>query len=97
MLKKRKKNLKRKRNLKNLLNSILSAEDKVACAQENAKTKKLRPSPDMMPIIEAANAGDEAALVAALNARMATLDTLDQAFRKLLGETYDYSLAAYNA
>ncbi|MBQ8556801.1 MAG: alanine--tRNA ligase, partial [Clostridia bacterium] len=45
-------------NTKALLESILNAGDKVACAQENAKTKKLRPSPDMMPIIEAANAGD---------------------------------------
>ena len=32
-----------------LLESILSADDIVACANENAQTKKLRPSPDMMP------------------------------------------------
>lgn len=79
-------------NTRNLLNSILTAEDKIACAQENAKTKKLRPSPDMMPIIEAANAGDEAALVAALNARMATLDTLDGRSAFKLYDTFGFPI-----
>ena len=79
-------------NTKALLNSILNAEDKIACAQENAKTKKLRPSPDMMPIIEAANAGDEAALVAALNARMATLDTLDGRSAFKLYDTFGFPI-----
>ncbi len=79
-------------NTKALLESILNAEDKVACAQENAKTKKLRPSPDMMPIIEAANAGDEAALVAALNARMATLDTLDGRSAFKLYDTFGFPI-----
>ncbi len=79
-------------NTRALLESILSAEDKVACAQENAKTKKLRPSPDMMPIIEAANAGDEAALVAALNARMATLDTLDGRSAFKLYDTFGFPI-----
>ena len=79
-------------NTKALLESILNAEDKVACAQENAKTKKLRPSPDMMPIIEAANAGDEAVLVAALNARMATLDTLDGRSAFKLYDTFGFPI-----
>ena len=79
-------------NTKALLNSILTAEDKIACAQENAKTKKLRPSPDMMPIIEAANAGDEIALVAALNARMATLDTLDGRSAFKLYDTFGFPI-----
>ena len=79
-------------NTKALLNSILTAEDKIACAQENARTKKLRPSPDMMPIIEAAGAGDEAALVAALNARMATLDTLDGRSAFKLYDTFGFPI-----
>lgn len=79
-------------NTKALLESILNAEDKVACAQENAKTKKLRPSPDMMPIIEAAGAGDEAALVATLNARMATLDTLDGRSAFKLYDTFGFPI-----
>ncbi len=79
-------------NTRALLESILNAEDKVACAQENAKTKKLRPSPDMMPIIEAANAGDENALVAALNARMATLSVLDGRSAFKLYDTYGFPI-----
>ncbi len=77
-------------NTKALLESILNAEDKVAFAKEMAKTKKLRPSPDMMPIIEAANAGDEAALIAALNARMATLTVLDGRSAFKLYDTYGF-------
>ena len=79
-------------NTRALLEGILSAEDKVAVAQENAKTKKLRPSPDMMPIIEAANAGDEAALVAALNARLQTLDTLDGRSAFKLYDTFGFPI-----
>jgi alanyl-tRNA synthetase len=40
-----------------MLESILAAEDGTALARELAASKKLRPSPDMMPIIEAAKAG----------------------------------------
>ncbi len=79
-------------NTKNLLNNILSAEDKVATAAELAKTKKLRPSPDMMPIIEAAAAGDEAALVAAVNTRMSTLDTLDGRSAFKLYDTFGFPI-----
>ena len=79
-------------NTKALLENILAAEDKIAFAQEMAKTKKLRPSPDMMPIIEAANAGDEAALVAALIARMATLDTLDGRSAFKLYDTFGFPI-----
>ncbi len=77
-------------NLKALLESILNAEDKIAFAQEMAQVKKLRPSPDMMPIIEAANAADEAALVAAVNARMASLNVLDGRSAFKLYDTYGF-------
>lgn len=75
-----------------LLESILSAGDIVACANENAQTKKLRPSPDMMPIIEAAKAGDAAAVKAAIEARLSTLAVMDgrSAFR--LYDTYGYPI-----
>ena len=79
-------------NTRALLESILNAEDKAAFARELAQQKKLRPSPDMLPIIEAANAGDEAALVAALNARMATLDTLDGRSAFKLDDTYGFPI-----
>ena len=79
-------------NTKALLDSILAAGDKAAFARELAQQKKLRPSPDMMPIIDAANAGDEAALVAALQARMATLDTLDGRSAFKLYDTYGFPI-----
>ena len=77
-------------NTKALLESILTAEDKVAKAQELAQVKKLRPSPDMMPIIEAAGAADEAALVAAVEARMASLNVLDGRSAFKLYDTYGF-------
>ena len=79
-------------NTKALLESILSAEDKVAFAQEMAKVKKLRPSPDMMPIIEAANAADEAALIAAVETRMASLSVLDGRSAFKLYDTYGFPI-----
>ena len=79
-------------NTKALLESILTAEDKVAKAQELAQTKKLRPSPDMMPIIEAANAADEAALVAAVETRMASLNVLDGRSAFKLYDTYGFPI-----
>ena len=44
----------------------------------------------MLPIIEAANAGDEAALVAAVNARMASLTVLDGRSAFKLYDTYGF-------
>ncbi len=79
-------------NTRATLNAILAAEDKVALAQEMAQTKKLRPSPDMMPIIEAAKAGDEAALLAAVNARLETLSTMDGRSAFKLYDTYGFPI-----
>ena len=79
-------------NTRALLESILNAEDKTAFAREMAQTKKLRPSPDMMPIIEAANAGDENALVAAVNARMESLNVLDGRNAFKLYDTYGFPI-----
>ena len=79
-------------NTKALLESILNAEDKVFKAQELAQTKKLRPSPDMMPIIEAANAGNLEALEAAVATRMASLDTLDGRSAFKLYDTYGFPI-----
>ena len=79
-------------NTRATLNAILAAEDKVALAQEYAQTKKLRPSPDMMPIIEAAKAGDEAALVAAVNTRLDTLTTMDGRSAFKLYDTYGFPI-----
>ena len=70
------------------LESILSAENKLAQAQEYVQTKKLRPSPDMLPIIEAANAGDEAAVAAAVKARMESLSMMDGRSAFKLYDTY---------
>ena len=79
-------------NTRNILEAVLNAENKVALAQEYAQTKKLRPSPDMMPIIEAAKAGDEAALVEAVNARLATLSVMDGRSAFKLYDTYGFPI-----
>jgi len=79
-------------NTKALLESILTHADPVAFAQENAKTKKLRPSPDMLPIIEAANNGDKGALVSAINARLSSLSTLDGRSAFKLYDTYGFPI-----
>ena len=79
-------------NTKATLEAILAADDKVALAQEYAKVKKLRPSPDMMPIIEAAKAGDEAALVEAVNARLSTLSVMDGRSAFKLYDTYGFPI-----
>ena len=79
-------------NTRATLESILSADDKLALAQEYAKTKKLRPSPDMLPIIEAANGGDEAALVAAVKARMESLSVMDGRSAFKLYDTYGFPI-----
>ena len=75
-----------------LLENILQAENPVAMAQELAASKKLRPSPDMMPIIEAANAGKSEALTTALKARLETLNTLDGRSAFKLYDTYGFPI-----
>ena len=75
-----------------LLQSILDAGDKVAFANEQAASKKLRPSPDMLPIIEAAKAGDEQALVEAVKARMAGLNVMDGRSAFKLYDTYGFPI-----
>ena len=74
------------------LESILAAEDSVALARELADSKKLRPSPDMMPIIDAAKAGDAAALKAAVEARMSGLSVLDGRSAFKLYDTYGFPI-----
>ncbi len=75
-----------------LLESILAADDQVACARELADSKKLRPSPDMLPIIEAARADDAAALKTALDERMATLNMLDGRSAFKLYDTFGFPI-----
>ena len=75
-----------------LLNSILAAEDKTALAAELARTKKLRPTPEMMPVIEAAQAGDAAKLEEAIQARLASLGTLDGRSAFKLYDTYGFPI-----
>ncbi|MCR4875888.1 MAG: alanine--tRNA ligase [Clostridiales bacterium] len=77
---------------RSLLESILAADDGVALAREMADTKKLRPSPDLMPIIEAARAGDAAALKQAVQARMEGLSTLDGRSAFKLYDTYGFPI-----
>ena len=74
------------------LESTLNADNKLAQAQEYVQTRKLRPSPDMAPIIEAANAGDEAAVVAAVKARMESLHVMDGRSAFKLYDTYGFPI-----
>ena len=74
------------------LEGILGAADPVATAKEMADSKKLRPSPDMMPIIEAAKNGDAAALEAAVKARMEGLSVLDGRSAFKLYDTYGFPI-----
>ena len=79
-------------NTRALLDSILDADNKAAFAAELAQQKKLRPSPDMMPIIDAANAGDDAAVAAAVKARLETLNTMDGRSAFKLYDTYGFPI-----
>ena len=79
-------------NTRALLDSILDADNKAAFAAELAQQKKLRPSPDMMPIIDAANAGDDAAVEAAVKARLETLNTMDGRSAFKLYDTHGFPI-----
>ena len=79
-------------NTRALLESILADADPVACAQNHAQTKKLRPSPDMLPIIEAAQQGDLNALKTAIENRLSTLTVLDGRSAFKLYDTYGFPI-----
>ena len=77
---------------RSILESVLAADDPCALAVQLADSKKLRPSPDMMPVIDAARAGDAEALRAAVTARLSSLSVMDgrSAFR--LYDTYGFPI-----
>ena len=78
--------------VKGVLDSILAADSKCAKVAELQAEKKIFPSPDMLPIIEAAKAGDDAAVVDAVNARAAALNVLDGRSAFKLYDTYGYPI-----
>ncbi len=75
-----------------LLSSILAADDKVAVAREMAQTKKLRPMPENQPMIEAASSGDAAKLESLIRERLASLSTLDGRSAFKLYDTYGFPI-----
>ena len=79
-------------NTRTMLEQIRSAADPVALTSELAAVKKLRPSPDMMPIIEAAGSGDAQALLAAVETRLSSLSTLDGRSAFKLYDTYGFPI-----
>ena len=72
--------------------ALIAADDAVALANEMIERKQLRPSPDMVPIIEAAKAGDAAQVKAAAQTLLDSLGTMDgrSAFR--LYDTYGFPI-----
>ena len=77
---------------RSMLEGLLAAEAPAALAAELADQKKLRPSPDMMPIIEKAKAGDDAGVKAAAQARLASLSTMDGRSAFKLYDTYGFPI-----
>ena len=77
---------------RSLLMGILSAESPLAAAKEGVQTKKLRPSPDMLPIIEAANGDDEKAVIDAVRSRLENLSGLDGRSAFKLYDTYGFPI-----
>ena len=72
--------------------ALTAAEDAVVLANDMIERKQLRPSPDMLPIIEAAKAGDAAQVKAAAQTLLNSLGTMDgrSAFR--LYDTYGFPI-----
>ncbi len=79
-------------NTRALLEELLSAPDSVALARQYADCKRLRPSPDMLPIIEAARSGDAGELTQAIQARLQTLTTMDGRSAFKLYDTYGFPI-----
>ena len=75
-----------------LLESILSAPEEAACAKALAESKKLRPSPDMLPIIEAAQGGNDAAVESCVKTRLDSLTTMDGRSAFKLYDTYGFPI-----
>jgi len=79
-------------NTRAMLEGILAAEDKAEAVNALVAAKKLHPTPEMTPIIEAAKTGDSAAVAAAVNTRMETLSVLDGRSAFKLFDTYGFTI-----